>query len=140
MVPLQTTSGKPTASDAAYTARYQTKAQRMAAEAVRAASEAAAERRFHEAMTRKMADLQRSQQATRAKLERRVAARAAEAERAAAIVARRQAEEAEGLAPTTLQVVSVHLISVDGVVLACKQSDNRPRKRRVHVMMSQRWL
>ena len=39
----------------------------------------------------------------RAKLERQTAARAAEAERAAAVVARRRAEEAHGLTPATIQ-------------------------------------
>lgn len=101
----QVTTAKGTACEAAIVARYRTKAQRAAAEAVRVASEAAAERRFNEAMTRKMAELRRSQLETRAKLERQASARTAEAERAAAAVARRRADEAEGLVPTTLQAI-----------------------------------
>ena len=95
--------GKGMARDAAKAARYLAKAQRAAADAVRAASEAAAERRFHDAMTRKMAELRRSQREARAKLVRQATARATEAERAAAMVACRRAEEAEGLVPIAPQ-------------------------------------
>jgi len=70
---------------------------------VRAAAEAAAERRFNEAMTLKLAELRRGRREARAKLERQAAARAAEAERAAAVVARQRADEADGLAPATIQ-------------------------------------
>ena len=99
----QATTGKDAARRAASVARYRTRAERAAAEAVRLAGEAAAERRFHEAMTLKMAELRRGQREAGAKLERQAAARAAEADRAAEMVARRRAEEATGLLPRPLQ-------------------------------------
>jgi len=70
---------------------------------MRAAGDAAAERRFNEAMTRKMAELRRGRREARAKLARQAAARAAEAERAAAVVACQRADEADGLTPEPIQ-------------------------------------
>ena len=101
----QAATGEGAACCAAIVARCRTRAERAAAEAVRAAAEAAAERRFHEAMTRKMAELRRSRREARAKLARQAAARAAEAERAAVVVARQQADEAGGLSPATIQAL-----------------------------------